>query len=192
MKRQKNRCMKCYNYEPHFHPERLNQSLPRTQGDEFIWACSSGDIFFAQGQWIKKIIERIKEKPDRTFFFQSKNPFCFNWYEFPENVILGTTIETNRDYGLITKAPSTSQRFLRFLGTSHKRKCVTIEPIMDFDLEILVKWIKVLEVERVYVGYDTKKSNLPEPELSKTLELCQELSFFTKVKTKLLREANNE
>jgi hypothetical protein len=45
MKRQKQNCMDCYNYIPHFHENYLNQPLPKTRNDEFIWSCSSSDIF---------------------------------------------------------------------------------------------------------------------------------------------------
>ena len=67
-------CQLCYDYIPHFHPERLNNRLPSTKGDEFIWCCSSGDISFAKPEWIEKIIAKILEYPNRTFFFQTKNP----------------------------------------------------------------------------------------------------------------------
>jgi len=188
MKRQKQRCMKCYNYEPHFHEERLNQSLPRTYGDEFIWVGSSGDISFAKREWMVKILDRIREMPNRTFFFQTKNPRCFYEYNFPDNVILGITLESNRDYPSISKAPSPFIRYMDFLCLSFERKIITIEPIMFFDIWILLEWIEKIKPERVYIGYDTKNSNLPEPKLYKTFWLCSELSKFTKVKTKLLRK----
>jgi len=191
MKRQKHNCIKCYNYEPHFHPERLKKSLPRTEGDEFIWCCSSGDISFAKEEWMDKIIERIKELPNRTFFFQTKDPSCFYKYSFPDNVILGITLESNRDY-LVTKAPFPWQRYNDFSKLDFKRKIVTIEPIMQFDLEIFVEWIKNIDPIRVYMGYDTKISNLTEPKLSEFLELWSELNRFTKVKSKLIREGNKK
>ena len=36
-----------------------NVSGAHTEGDEFIWACSSADIAFAKPEWINVIIERI-------------------------------------------------------------------------------------------------------------------------------------
>jgi len=191
MKRQKHNCIKCYNYEPHFHPERLYQSLPKTRGDEFIWCCSSGDISFAEEEWIDKIIERIKELPGRTFFFQTKDPSCFYKYSFPENVILGITLESNRDY-LITKAPFPWQRYNDFMKLDFERKIVTIEPIMQFDLDLFVDWIRDIAPIRVYMGYDTKMSDLPEPKLSEFLELWSELNRFTNVKSKLIRKGNKK
>jgi len=188
MKRQKHNCIKCYNYEPHFHPERLKQSLPRTYGDEFIWVASSGDISFITLPNMLKILRKIDEYPNRTFFFQTKNPRFFYDYNFPDNVMLGVTLESNRNYPSISNAPSQFTRYLDFLGLSFEKKIITIEPILNFSLNIFVRWIKDIKPIRVYIGYDTKKSNLIEPSLKKTLELCEELSKFTKVKTKLLRK----
>jgi len=191
MKRQKHNCIKCYNYEPHFHPERLKQSLPRTYGDEFIWVGSSGDISFAKREWMIKILDRTREMPNRTFFFQTKNPECFFDYDFPDNVMLGITLESNRYYPSISKAPEPKKRYEDFKSISNRiRKVITIEPILHFDIWILLEWIEDIKPERVYIGYDTKKSNLPEPRLYKTFWLCTELAKFTKVKTKLMREKN--
>jgi len=194
MKRQKNNCSICYNYEPHFHPERLNRSLPRTSGDQFIWACSSGDIAFAKPEWIQKILGVIKRYPDRTFLLQTKNPIVFKQYEpFPPNIVLDTTIETIRDdiytFYKISKAPLPSKRFEDFLAVTHPRKFVTIEPVLEFDLDKMVDWIKQIKPERVYLGYDSKNCELPEPERQKVLELERQLKAFTKVKRKLFRKA---
>ena len=189
MKRRKKYCIKCYNYEPHVHLNKLNSRFPKTKGDEFIWLCASSDITFAKKEVIEAILERVREMQDRTFLFQSKNPRCFMHYVFPSNVCLDTTIETNKDdlytegY-LISKAPLPSQRYKDLLEVVHPRKFVTIEPILEFDMDVMVKWIKDIRPERVYIGYDSKKCYLPEPELSKSEELVKQLSKFTKAKIK--------
>ena len=36
--------------------------------------------------------------PDKTFFMQSKNPIVFKKLVLPDNLIIGTTIEMNKDY----------------------------------------------------------------------------------------------
>lgn len=187
MKRQKHNCMNCYNYIPHFHPERLNNKLPKTKGDEFIWCCSSSDISFARKHWITAVLEKVRTYPNRTFFFQSKNPAIFNLYQFPDNVILGTTLETNRDY-IVSKAPLPRQRALEFSMVDHPRKFITIEPIMQFDLYPFVLMIKGVHPERVYIGYDTKNCGLLEPRLAQTKALIQLLQTFTHVKLKYMKE----
>lgn len=192
--RQYRGCQQCYDYKPHFHEERLKQSLPLTHGDEFIWCCSSSDITFAKPEWMLKIIKRVKQMHNRTFFFQTKNPIIFNDYYFPENVLLGITLETNRDniYDLISNAPLPSKRFKDFLDIDFDRKVVTIEPILNFDLEPFIEILKELNPERIYLGYDTKKSNLPEPTIQKTMNLYNELKKFTRVKLKHMKIADKQ
>ena len=190
-KRQKNRCMSCYNFVPHFHPERLKKPLPKTERvNEFIFACDFGDVTFAKPEWMKLIIDRIEQLPDRTFLIQSKNPSCFSRYTFPKNVILGTTIETNRDELClkISKAPPPSKRYEKMKQLVHKRKSVTVEPIMEFDLPVLVSWIKNINPEVVYVGYDNHSCGLQEPPLEKTLRFIDEVGKFTEVRKKTLRD----
>ena len=43
------------------------------------------------------------------------------------------------------------------------RKFVTIEPILDFDLDVMLDWITVIDAEAVYIGADSKRHHLPEP-----------------------------
>jgi DNA repair photolyase len=189
MKRQKNNCIKCYEYIPHFHSERLNAPLPTTPNGTFIWACSSCDIAFAKREWMEQILEVIRKKKDRTFLFQTKDPSVFEKYEFPSNVILCITLETNRTdvYDGISKAIIPEKRYLIFKANKHPRKRVTIEPILLFDHNILVEWIRNIGPELVYVGYDSKGCDLPEPRLSDTLKLIESLREITEVSTKLLK-----
>lgn len=187
-------CQKCYDYEPHFHEERLNINFDKkslqTKGDEFIWVGSSGDISFCKFFDFQKILNKIKEYPNRTFFFQTKNPIWFRKWEFPENVLLGMTLESNIHYPKISRALDPWRRTSQFLWVKHPRKSITIEPILEFDFHNLYIWIKSIKPERVYIGYDSKKNNLPEPPLEKVLKFIKELRMSRiKVKEKLMREA---
>ena len=180
-------CQKCYDYEPHFHEERLNDKLPKTSGDEFIWVGSSGDIAFIRYPDMIKILNKIEEYPNRTFFFQTKDPTVYYNYIFPKNIMLGITLESNISYKTITDAPTPYYRYISFLRLDHPRKVITIEPILDFNLSIFIFWIRDVNPERVYIGYDTKKCNLPEPSLRKTKILIEELKEFTKIKLKHMK-----
>jgi len=97
---------------------------------------------------------------------------------------LGTTIETNRDYN-ISFAPSVKERvlWLKLLSKTFKTM-VSIEPILDFDLDILVSWIKSIQPDFVSIGADSKGHGLPEPPRQKILKLIDELKKFTEVKVK--------
>ena len=191
-KRQKQRCMKCYNYTPHTHPRRLTTSIPTTKGDEFIFACSSADVSFCPTPFLNKIIKRIEKQSHKTFVIQTKNPKTFNRVVFPDNVILGITLETNRDtlYSKVSKAPKPTQRFKDFLRIEHPRKMVTIEPVMDFDLDVMIEWVKQIKPHIVWMGYDSKmECDLPEPKLDKFTSLHKALvKEGIKVKLKTVRE----
>ena len=61
---------------------------------------------------------------------------------------------------------------------------ISIEPILDFDLPVLVHWMRQLKPFRVSVGYDSLNNSLPEPFPGKTLKLISELEKFTDVERK--------
>lgn len=174
----KGHCKLCYEYTPHPHEERLNQKLPRTGYMQFIFAVADGDVAFCPTQYLKRITHRIESEPNKWFLIQSKNPVTFNRVKFPRNVILGTTIETNRDdlYEGISKAPLPSQRFKDFLEVNHPLKMITHEPVMDFDVDIMIEWDEAINPCMVWLGYDSKRNYLPEPELEKVKILQWELA----------------
>lgn len=182
-----NNCQDCYNYKPHFHENRLDDKMPVTRGLEFISCCLSGDISFAHAEWIEAIIEKIKEWHNRTFLIQTKNPIVLENYDFPENVLLGITMETNRDYWL-SNAPLPRERASTFarLDFPSNRKIVTIEPIIMFDWSPFNAMIKKIHPGRVYVGYDTKNTGLEEPRMELTRSFIKTLNLFTDVYEKYI------
>ena len=181
LKRLKHRCYYCYEYIPHAHPERLNKIPPAP----IVFVAGTGDISFSPPEYTREIIKAIKHnnetsRTQKIFYFQSKNPIYFKQFlsEFPENVFLLTTLETNRDtgYRAISKAPLPSKRYRDFLSLDWPNKVVTIEPILDFDLDIFVNWLGKINPKYVWIGYNTVRTlKLPEPPISKTLKLIQVL-----------------
>ena len=184
----KKNCQKCYNFKPHEHPERLEQPLPGTGYMQFIFTCSMGDISFCSTEYLEKIVDRIRREKDKTFLVQSKNPRTFGRVSWPNNVILGTTIETNiegcptvwperpaKKYILISEAPMRCIRWANFMQIKHPLKMVTVEPVLNFG-DNLLEWIKDLNPCMVWLGYDSKNNNLPEPPIEKVKELHWQLS----------------
>lgn len=202
MRRQIHNCEKCGNYIPHVHEERLtgkyindNFSLLETNEDQFIWVGSSGDISFIEPKYMKRILEVISYYPEFNFFFQTKDPKWFQNWDFPDNVILAITLESNIHYPEISKAIPPWKRAAEFYPVCHKRKRVTIEPIMDFDHTKFFAWIRDINPEIVYIGYnskDSKSCHLPEPSLAKTELFIADLRKITRVKEKLMRKAWDE
>ena len=147
-------CQDCYQYTPHPHEDPLTK-IP---GKEIVFVCGNADISFCPPDFTRKIIEAVKShlprtRKKKTFFFQSKKRTYFRQFlkEFPPEVILLTTLETNRDQGYrqISKARFPSVRYRQFKSLAYPRKVVTIEPVMDFDLKTFAQWIVDLRPEYV-------------------------------------------
>ena len=164
-------------YSDGFRPRNVPEELMRRfKPGEFVFVSSMGDISFASREWASIILRRILKYPQTDFLLQSKNPGMFTeWgFDYPPNVYLGTTIETNRDYGL-SKAPSPMERFFALGQTRGVRRFVSIEPIMDLDVDELTRWIRELRPAIVEVGADNHKKGLIEPSWEKVEELLSNL-----------------
>jgi len=61
---------------------------------------------------------------------------------------------------------------------------LSLEPLLDFDVDVLVKEIEHVKPSFISIGADSKGHNLPEPPAGKIKELIQELEKFTEVKIK--------
>lgn len=159
------KCEECKTYTPHEHPERLD-SVPK--GGDMLFVCSSGDICFCDHDYTWKIINAIRDDP-RDVLFQTKSPGFWNLFTpgLPANVILGTTLETNRDagYEAFSEAPPPTKRWRDFFKIGWPRMAVTIEPVMDFDLDKFAHMILVADPLWVWLGYNTRPGQveLPEP-----------------------------
>lgn len=182
------KCDGCRDFLPHEHPDRL-KIFPSKQF-QTIWACAHGDITFEKPEFIRKVIAKANRHPDREFYWQSKNPVYFEQYlSFfsVRNTIILTTLETNRDegYSIVSKAPLPTARYRAFRELDWERKIVTIEPIMDFDEDVLSSWV----MEIVWIGYNSHPNvKLPEPSLSKTMK------FITRIESARIEvsKKNNE
>ena len=168
----------------HFDEKELKTDL----GDgNFIFVGSSCDMWAADVPylWLMKTTNHCKAYPNNDYLFQTKNPerILNNLSMFPAKSIICTTIETNRQYEQMADAPSTFER-AKAMSEIPLRKFVTIEPIMDFDLDLLVGIIKLANPEQVNIGCDSGNNNLPEPPKEKVLELISELEKFTIIHSK--------
>lgn len=178
-KRQKQRCMVCYNYLPHEHPDRFS----RIPNAKTIFVCGNGDICFSYKDYTERIIEAVSKHsnkhPGTAYYFQSKRPAYFIPFveHFPDSAIILTTLETNRDtgYSNVSKAPLPSLRYEQFLQLPYDRKVITIEPIMEFDLEIFLSWIVSLKPEYVWLGFNSRPKQVVmlEPSEDKVRQLIE-------------------
>ena len=153
---------KKYSGELELDPNVLKQSLNHRDPCTYF-VCSMSDLFYESlpDVDIKQVLEWLNKYPDNTYLLQSKNAPRMEQFTsyFPPNVILGTTLETNRDYYNLSHAPS---QVMRYLGIGHYNlkmftRMVSIEPIMDFDLDIFVEWLRDIAPNYVSIGADSNK-----------------------------------
>lgn len=165
-------------------PPKLIKSQFKSLGRNNFWFIGSMIDLFAEGipeDWIFQIIHHTSRYPDNHYLFQSKNPirmFQLRWMWEPDsNYIFGTTIETNRHYSQMGKAPKVWDRatFLGFMSNKYFKTIVTIEPIMDFDFIELQHLIMTCNPAWVNIGADSQNSGLPEPTANKINELIKGL-----------------
>lgn len=157
----------------------------------FIFVGSSCDMFAEDipGKWIVKVLDYC-DRFDNRYLFQTKNPERFNEFIYNkvinEKSVFCTTIESNRWYKDIMKnSPSPFDRIASVYDISCAIDTyVTIEPIMDFDLELMIDIIHACNPTQVNIGADSGKNGLPEPSKEKLLQLIEGLQEFTTIAKK--------
>lgn len=107
----KNRCGYCYAkrvYERFnkvdkfedikFYPERLGYPL-FVKKPSMIFVGSMCDLFgdWIPNEWIKRILNYVKQSHQHTFMFLTKNPKRYLEFNFPDNCWLGTTHTAERE-----------------------------------------------------------------------------------------------
>ena len=166
----------------HFDEKELKTDLG---SGNFIFVGSSCDMWASviPQAWIDAVWLKCLLYPDNLYLFQSKNPSRFLLYELSliGNALWGTTIETNRIYPqFMGNAPTPYYRVKAMLEIGQP-KMVSIEPIMDFDPEELVRYMRLIKPEFVSIGADSKGHGLPEPTKEKIYDLVSALKEFTEV-----------
>jgi DNA repair photolyase len=157
----------------------------------FIFVGSSCDLFAdaIPVEWIKKTLKHC-EKFDNKYLFQSKNPWrildFIDACVISDKSVVCTTMETNRYYPeIMGGCPVVSQRSFAMHEISKVIKTyITIEPIMDFDLEEFIITLKNCNPTQVNIGADSGNNNLPEPSKEKLLDLIEALKEFTVIDQK--------
>lgn len=171
--------VKRYSGKPRLDEKALKDNLGK---GNFIFVCAQNDLLAEEipKEFIEKVLSHVN-KFENNYFFQTKNPRRFHEFDFPYNSIFCTTIETNRLYKCMVNAPRPQERAYYMPIGGH----ITIEPIIDFDIQGLARLIKLSSPSQVNIGANSyAKIKLPEPPKEKITELIFELSQFTKVHIK--------
>ena len=183
-----------------------NANLPRLAEHELntylgygrsIFIGSSTDMFAENipSEWIKRVLDYCyqnsnMEQPN-TYLLQSKNPKRFlEFINHPlmKRVVFCTTIETNRFYPeIMNNAPKIGERVeaMEEIARLGRSTMVTAEPLMQFDHEEMVSFIRRCSPKLVNIGRNScRRIVLPEPTQEEVQQLIAELKSFANVNVK--------
>lgn len=148
----------------------------------FIFVGSSCDLFAeaVPHNWITRTLNHCAGFENK-YLFQTKNPGRINENYLPYNSIVCTTIETNRYFPEIMRLAPEPEKRLKDLIALKVRKFITIEPVMDFDIDDLLQILLIPELEQVNIGADSGRNNLPEPSQYKLSTFISVLQDHVKV-----------
>lgn len=89
-------------YRDGFVPKIHEKEFKRKFKGGLVFVSDMGDLFgkWVPEEWILKVLNHIRNFPETNFLFLTKNPERYEEFldHFPENVILGATIETTDDW----------------------------------------------------------------------------------------------
>ena len=197
-------CSYCYmkQINPNANPPRLAEYELNTDlgCGRSIFIGSSTDMFAEDipSEWIARVLDYCYQNRNmllpNAYLLQSKNPKRFlEFIDHPimERVIFCTTIETNRFYPeIMNKAPRIEERVeaMEEIARLGRPTMVTAEPLMQFDHEEMVSFIRRCSPKLVNIGKESKgRVKLPEPTQEEVQQLIAELKSlksFTKVNVK--------
>jgi len=182
-------------------PVRFDEKELKTDlgSGNFIFVGSSCDMFAGSipQEWIEKTLNKLRS--GNHYLLQSKNPKRILEFDLMRKISMNasicTTIETNRWYPEIMRdspTPAARAEAMNAMNppSSYKperishRLYVTIEPIIDFDLEEMLELIRACNPEQVNIGADSGGNNLPEPSAEKLRDLIAGLREFTTIHSK--------
>ena len=149
--------------------------------DNLIFIEHMNDLFAddVPSEIIMRILSHCRKYSDSKYVLQTKNParyWDFKKY-IPHSTTCGTTIESNRWHTVMGKSPTPVDRALGIsrMRVSGFKTFITIEPILDFDLNNFVNMIACVNPTFVNIGADSKGHGLNEPSYEKIMQLYDKI-----------------
>ncbi len=194
-------CSYCYMKQmvPHNNPPRIaeHEFLTYLGNGNFIFIGSSTDMFAddVPSQWIMRVLDYCKQQHDagnkNAFLLQSKNPkrfLAFVNHPIAKRCVFGTTIESNRFYPeIMCNAPQIEERVeaMEKMANLGFATMVTAEPLLSFDLEQMLEYIKRCNPKKVNIGRNSYRNiELPEPSKEEVKLLIEGLKGISKIEIK--------
>lgn len=144
-------CPLCPSFEPHLHdgtrgtPNRLHEPMDRKK-PSVITPVSTGDLFGLEPTQIETILSVVREASWHIFAVLTKAPDRARFWEYPDNVAFGVTVNEQADVWRLKELKAIKARW----------RWAIFEPLygpVDHDLTFL-DWI--------IIGYQTRPELQPE------------------------------
>ena len=107
-----------------------------------IFVCALGDIMSekVKKSWILKIIDRMKRNSHNTYYVLSRDPGRFGKFVWPGNVILGTSVSSQKEVINIR---------MLLKSNLYNAKLVSFEPLREMVVPGNLKGIKMIFIGRM-------------------------------------------
>jgi len=134
-------------FEPTFHENRLsapkNTIIPNsdkdTPGNHNVFVCSMADLFgdWVPKEWIDKVLQSVKDNPQWTFLFLTKNPKKLLKFDFPKNSWVGTTVDVQSRVKMAEDVFKKLRSTVKFVSCEPLREKVVFKDMSAFDWVII-------------------------------------------------------
>lgn len=156
-------------FKPTFLKSQFDKSFPKKPQRIFVGSMS--EIYYWNNKWMEIVLEKVKQYPQHTFQFLTKNPFAYLKYEFPQNCWLGLTIVRTPKY-----PESDRWNFVEFKRNNlYNLKFVCFEPLLE-DIN-LSYYLDLTGIDWVIIGAETgnrKGKIIPKREwIEKIVNYCK-------------------
>jgi len=172
-------------------PLRIDEKCLRDDLGEsnYIFICSGCDLFHPNipDEWICRVIKHTQGFRRNKYLLHTKNPGrvleLTRGSPLPNQYTVCVTIESNRWYDEVGFASEPEAR-LSVLSNISGNKMITVEPVMDFDVDEFSQQIIACKPLQVNIGANSGHYKLMEPSREKLEGLIEALSPFTAVHLK--------
>ena len=151
------------NFKLTFLKSHFDKKFPKKPQRIFVGSMS--EIYYWDEVWIEKVIEKVKQYPQHTFQFLTKDSYTYHnyrFYYFPKNCWLGVTITKEKDLKNISH---------RFIYSNNNITYLSIEPILEY---IKPSLINTLNIDWVIIGAETgNRKGKVIPNLDWVLEIVR-------------------
>lgn len=142
-------------FEPKFHPERLDEPLKEKQS-KVIFLGSNCDLWgcWVPREWIERVLAVVEKARHHVFVTLTKNPARYQEFDLPMNLWPGASLDYSGP-GEKSKAPSNLDRIHTMAVLQNERKILSIEPLFPGAEDFYIQHVPRVKAAGIIVGLQT-------------------------------------